>query len=185
MGATSKFRFALAGLLLTLLFGLFSTGQVAGQPFGAGKFGANVPYGGQTSLSISTSGNVTIGITPTSSGTLGTGNSTVTVTSTDVVGYKLYINSLSSTNMTNGAATLAASSNGTPGALSADTWGYNTDASSNFLGITASQVLIKTGTGPFESGDNTTVTYGVLVDNAKPAGNYTTSVVYTAVPQTT
>jgi hypothetical protein len=163
---------------------LFQPGLALAQPFGTGKFGANVPYGSQTSLTISTSGDVTISVTPTDAGTLGTASNTVTVTSTDVVGYQLYINSLSTTNMTNGAYTLPASANGVAGALSSDTWGYNTDGSTNFVGMTTSQVLIKDGVGPFGSGDNTTVTYGVKVDNAKPAGNYSTTVVYTAVPQT-
>jgi hypothetical protein len=184
MKVTTKSRLSLAGIF-TLLIGMFSTGQAAGQPFGTGVFGANVPYGSQTSLAISTSGNVSIQVTPTDSGTLGTASNTVTVTSTDVVGYKLYIRCLSSTNMTNGAATLAASSNGTLNPLTSNTWGYNTDASSNFLGMTASDVLIKNAVGPFGSGDNTVVKYGVKVDNSKPAGNYTTNVVYTAVPQTT
>lgn len=86
--------------------------------------------------------------------------------------------------MTNGSSSIPASSNGTETPLSTNTWGYNTDGSNNFLGMTTSQALIKTGTGPFVSGDNTTVTYGVLVDNTEPAGDYTTNVVYTAVPQT-
>ncbi len=153
-------------------------------PYGTGVFGANIPYGSETSLSIGTSGNVSIQITPTDAGTLGTASNTVTVTSTDVTGYKLYIKSLSSTNMANGAYTLPASGNVVAGALASNTWGYNTDASSNFVGMTSSDFLIKTATGPFSSGDPTTLTYGVKVDNAKPAGNYTTTVVYTAVPQT-
>lgn len=144
----------------------------------------DVPYGSQTSLAIATNGNITIELSPSNSGTLGTANSTVTVTSTDVVGYNLYINSLSSTHMTNGSATIPASSNGTEAALSTDTWGYNTDGSNNFFGITTGQTLIASETGPYEHGNNTVVTYGVLIDNAEPAGQYTTNVVYTAVPQT-
>jgi len=169
-------------LLLTLVCSVGSTALAS--PFGAGKFGANVPFGGQTSLTIATTGNVTIPVTPTDSGTLATGTSTVTVTSTDVVGYKLYIRALSNTNLVNGGSTLPASGNVTPAALSVNTWGYNTDASTNFAGITLSNVLIRTGNGPFESGDQTTVTYGLKIDNSKPAGNYSSSIIYTAVPQT-
>jgi hypothetical protein len=154
------------------------------QPFGKGIFGADVPFGSETSLAIATGGDVNIQITPTDSGVLGTASNTITVTSYDVVGYKLYIRALSSTSLTNGGSTLAASANVTPAALATNTWGYNTDASSNFTGITASDVLIKTTTGPYDTGEDTTVTYGVKVDNSKPAGNYVTSVVYTAVPQT-
>jgi hypothetical protein len=86
--------------------------------------------------------------------------------------------------MTNGGASIPASSNVTEGTLSTDTWGYNTDGSNNFIGITTSQALITSAIGPYESGNNTTVTYGVLIDNTEPAGQYTTNVVYTAVPQT-
>ena len=161
-----------------------SLGNALAQPYGKGVYGANVPYGSQTSLTIATNGNVTIPITPVETGTLGTGSSIVTVTSTDVVGYKLYVKAESSTNMVNGAATLPASANGSPAALATNTWGYNTDGSSNFVGMSLTNALIKTATGPFSGGDNTTVTYGVKVDNSKPAGNYTSTVTYTAVPQT-
>jgi hypothetical protein len=154
-------------------------------PYGAGKYSAVVPYGGQTNLTISTSGNVSIPITPGSSATLATAAGTVTVVSTDTVGYKLYIRALGSANMTSGANTIPASGNGAAAALETNTWGYNLDASTNFVGMTTSDVLIRTGTGPFESGDVTTVTYGVKIDQSKAAGSYSTTVIYTAVPQTT
>lgn len=153
--------------------------------YGSGKYSAVVPYGGQTNLTISTSGNVSIPITPGSSPTLGTASGTVTVVSTDAVGYKLYIRSLGVATMTSGANTIPASANGSPLALGTNTWGYNLDASTNFVGMTTSDVLIRTGTGPFGSGDTTTVTYGVKIDQSKAAGSYSTTVIYTAVPQTT
>jgi hypothetical protein len=154
------------------------------QPYGVGKYGI-LPYGSQTNLTISTSGNVAISITPGSTAVLGTASGTVTVVSSDAVGYKLYVSAVGSSNMTSGTNTIPASSNGTEAALATDTWGYNLDASTNFFGMTTSNVLIRTGTGPFETGDTTTVTYGVLVDQAKAAGSYSATVIYTAVPQTT
>jgi hypothetical protein len=183
-GKIRRVAIYLVVLALNLWISQFATTPALAQPFGAGKFGANVPYGSQTSLTISTSGNVTISVTPTDNGTLGTATNAVTVYSTDVVGYELYINSLTTTDMTNGAYTLPASANGSPAPLVSNTWGYNTDASANFVGTTTSQVLITSALGPFTAGDTTNVTYGVKVDNAKPAGNYTTTVVYTAAPQT-
>lgn len=171
-------------LALTLIFAFCQRISFA-SPYGVGKYGANVPYGGQTSLTIATNGNVTISLQPNSGGVLATGSSTVTVTSTDVVGYKLYIRALTNTNLTKGADTIPASGNGTPAALAVNTWGYNTDASSNYVGITLSDVLIRTGTGPFTAGDITTVQYGVKVDDVKSPGSYSTTVIYTAVPQTT
>ena len=166
-----------------ILLALAAGGVASAQPFGVGVFDANVPFGSQTSLSISTSGNVSIQITPSGASTLGTGSGTVTITSTDVVGYKLYIRA-GNTNMTNGSATIPASGNVTPASLSVNTWGYNTDASTNFTGLGASDSLVKSQTGPYSSGDTTTFTYGVKVDNSQPSGNYTTTVIYTAVPQT-
>lgn len=170
-------------LLVVIYISVMVSGLQA-SPYGAGVYNADVPYGGETSLAIATSGNVSIQVTPIEAGTLGTASNNVTVTSTDVVGYKLYISSLTSTDMTNGAATIPASSNVTPASLATNTWGYNTDASSNFAGSTTTETLIKNASGPYSSGDVTAVTYGVKVDNNKPAGNYITTVVYTAVPQT-
>jgi hypothetical protein len=172
-------------LSLAIISPLLLSPIVNAQPYGAGLYDANVPYGNQTSLSIATSGNVTIpNITPTTGGTLGRGTNTVTVTSTDVVGFKLYVRSLTSTNMNNLGALIPTSVNASPATLVADTWGYNTDASTNFVGTTLSDVLIKSIVGPVSTGNVTTFTYGMNVDLLKPAGNYTTSVIYTAVPQT-
>lgn len=156
--------------------------SVAASPFGQGKFGAQVPFGSVTSLSISLGGNVSLSLTPSGNTFTGTGSHTITVTSTDVVGYNLYIYSAGSTNLSNGTDTIPASGNGTAAALATNTWGYNTTGSTtNFIGLTTSPVLLKTATGPYETGDNTTVTYGVLTDVTKSEGSYTTTVTYTAV----
>jgi len=164
---------------------LFGVGGICfAQPYGVGKYNAIVPYGGQTSLSIATNGNVNIPINPSTGGLLATGTSAVTVTSTDVTGYKLYVRALNNTNMVNGGNTIPTSANGSPAALAVNTWGYNTDASSNFTGMTLSDVLIKSVTAPASTGDITNITYGIYIDLLKPTGQYTTSVVYTAVPQT-
>jgi hypothetical protein len=171
-------------VIVTLLFGVLAPSSSYASPYGKGVYGANVPYGGQTALSIATSGNVTIPITPTTGGVLATGTSTVTVTSTDVTGYKLYLRALTNTNMNNLGALLPASANGSPAALATNTWGYNTNASTNFTGLTLTDVLIHSITGPASTGDATIVTYGMKLDLAKPAGNYVATVIYTAVPQT-
>ena len=157
---------------------------VSASPYGVGLYNADVPYGGETQISLATNGSINIPITPTDSGTLGSGSGTVTVTSTDVVGYVLYIRALTSSDLTNGAAVLGASSNISAGALATNTWGYNLDGSANFIGATTSDQLLRTRTGPFKNGDVTTVTYGVKVDNSKPSGSYSTTIMYTAIPQT-
>jgi hypothetical protein len=171
-------------LLFSTLLGILAPVAVFAAPFGAGIYSADVPYGSQTSLTIATDGNVSIPVSPQAGGTLATGTSHVTVTSTDVVGYKLYVRALGSSSMDNLGTPLPASANGSPAALAVDTWGYNTDGSSNFVGILTTDTLIKSVTGPKKGGDSTTFTYGVDLDLAKPAGNYSASVLYTAAPQT-
>lgn len=86
--------------------------------------------------------------------------------------------------MINGGTSLPASANGSPATLSVNTWGYNTDASANYIGVTLSDTLIKSVTTPVKSGDITNVTFGINVDMMKPSGNYSSTIIYTAVPQT-
>jgi hypothetical protein len=167
-----------------ILLALSIAPTVAASPFGQGVFGAQVPFGSLTSLTINLGSNVNLNLTPNGSTFTGTGSHTITVTSTDVVGYSLYVYGASGTSMTNGSDTIPASGNTTPGPLATNTWGYNTDGSSNFKGITSAPTLFKTATGPYENGDSTTVTYGVLTDLIKASGTYTATVTYTAVALT-
>lgn len=154
------------------------------QPYSKGTYNTAIPYGDQTSLSISTSGNINIKVLPTSEGTTASGSGNITVISTDVIGYKLYIKALNNTNMSNQGILLPTSANVTPSALETNTWGYNLDASNNFVGISLTDTLIRSVSTPVSTGSVTTITYGVKLDMTKPAGDYSTSVVYTAVPQT-
>ncbi len=174
-------RLAVALCLLVLLF--FATAPaVHAAPFGQGTFGADVPFGSNTSLAIDLGGNVSLAMNPSGGNFSGTGSHVVTVTSTDVVGYYLYAHTTSGTNMTSGSATIAASANAVANPLSTGTWGYNTTGStSDFLGLTASSALLKDAAGPYKNGDPTTVTYGALVSSAQEAGNYSAAVTYTAV----
>ena len=166
---------------IVLLCCLLLQQPVKASPFGQGVFSANVPFGSDTSMSISLGGNVSIGLAPSGPNFTGTGSHTLTVTTTDVVGYRLYVFSPAGTTMTNGGNTIAASGNSTPASLSMNTWGYNTNGSSNFVGMLTTPSLIKDATGPYKSGDNTTITYGALADITKGAGEYSVGVVYTAV----
>lgn len=156
---------------------------VSASPFGQGVFGADVPFGANTSLSIALGANVTLPLTASGSIFNGTGTNSVTVTSTDVIGYRLYAYSPNSTSMTlsGGGDTIPASSNNTPAALATNTWGYNTDGSANYIGIKSVPALIKDAIGPFKNGDTTTLTFGAKTDITKSAGAYTVGVVYTAV----
>ncbi len=180
----TTFKISKAHLILAFiafLFCLLLQQPASASPFGQGLFGADVPFGSNTSMSIALGGNVSFTLTPAVSTFSGTGSHTITVTSTDVVGYVLYAYSPTSTNMVNGSYTIPASANVSPAALSINTWGYNTNASSNFVGMRTTPSLIKDAVGPFKSGDNTTVTYGAYTDITKGAGAYTVPVIYTAV----
>lgn len=171
-------------LFVILGVGVLVSVPAFASPYGVGKYGADVPYGKDTSITISAS-NVVVSAAPGASGQLSTATAPVTVYSTDVTGYKLYVNALSSTDLTSTGGTIPASGNVSAAPLVVNTWGYNTDATTNFLGMTTSMALIKNLVGPSRLGDTTTVTYGIYVDNNTQAGSYTTTVLYTAVPQTT
>lgn len=176
-------RIHLAVLFLAFLAAL-PLQSVSASPFGQGVFGADVPFGSNTSLTISLGSNVSLSLSPSGGNLAGTGSHTVTVTTTDVIGYKLYAFSPFGTAMTNGSDTIAASANSSPSSLATDTWGFNTSGSTtNFIGMPATPILLKDASGPYKNGDATTVTYGVLASKTKAAGNYSVGVVYTAVAE--
>lgn len=155
---------------------------VLASPFGHGVFGADVPFGSATSLAIDLGGDVSFALTPSGATFSGTGSHVVTVTSTDVVGHFLYVHTTGSTNMTNGSATIPASSNTTAAPLAVGSWGYNASGSpTNFLGMSATSMLLKDADGPYTDGDPTTVTYGTLVSNTQESGDYSVAVTYTVV----
>jgi hypothetical protein len=173
-------RIAGSAFVLALVF--LSQQNALASPFGQGEFGADVPFGSTTSLTISLGGNVSLSMLPDGPNFKGTGSHTVTVTSTDVVGYLLYAHGTGSTDMVNGGATIPASSNTVAGPLDVNSWGYNTTGSTiNFLGMTTTSSLLKDAAGPYKNGDDTTVTYGALAGASKEAGSYATAVTYTAV----
>jgi hypothetical protein len=172
----------IVGMIVACESILLSAAPVGASPFGQGVFGADVPFGSMTSISINVGGDVGLALAPNGGNLSGSNTHTVTVTSTDVVGYYLYAHTTGSTAMINGSASIAASGNSSAGPLSVGTWGYNTtESTSNFLGMSATNVLLKDAAGPFKSGDPTNVTYGALVSNTQDAGNYTIGITYTTV----
>lgn len=174
---TAVFKVGVVVLTIAML-----QGTVGASPFGQGVFGADVPFGSVTSLSIDLGSNVSIPLSPSGNLFTGTGSHTVTVTSTDVVGYKLYVHSLNGTDLSDGTTNIPASGNGSAAPLATNSWGYNTTGStSDFIGMKTYSVPIKETTGPFKNGDATTVTYGAKTDITKPATSYQVSIVYTAV----
>lgn len=171
-------------LLLTVAITNTSSVVVAA-PYGYGSYSADVPYGSETFLSIATSGDVALDLTPGGGPTTVSAVGTVTVTTTDVLGYKLYIRGLSTQQMTTSTgSTLDASSNVIPGTLAVNTWGYSLDSGTTYAGLTTNDVLLRTTNVPRTAGEVTSITYGANVDNQTAAGAYSVSVIYTAVPQT-
>jgi hypothetical protein len=165
-----------------VLIAVFVPSVAFASGFGQGVFGADVPFGSLTSISIALGGNVSIPLSPSGATFVGSASHTVTVTSLDVVGYMLYAHPTTSTNMTNGSATIPVSGNSSAGALSTGTWGYNTDGSTtDFLGMPLAGALLKDAAGPFKNGDPTSVTYGAVASNTQAAGNYSVDITYTVV----
>ena len=177
-----RYRSIAVGVLFAIESLLLSAPPVAASPFGQGKFGADVPFGSMTSISINLGGDVALSLAPSGANFSGNNSHIVTVTSTDVVGYYLYAHTTGGTAMANGSATIPASSNSSDAPLSVGSWGYNTtNSTSNFSGMNATSVLLKDATGPYKSGDPTTITYGALVSGTQEAGTCSVGVTYTAV----
>lgn len=161
-----------------------------------------------STISIATSGTVTLNIVPVSGGSQSTASDTVTVTTNQASGYNLNLKDFDSTlTLANGGDSIAASTNNTWGsaaALANNTWGFAiasgttgltaasgfdasysalTDQTSDpakFMGIQASDELLRTTAVPAGSGDPTTVWYSAKADTTLPIGTYTNTVVYTA-----
>ena len=173
-----------AVLLLAVSFFAQATQPVAASPFGQGQFGIG-QFGDRTSLIVSLGGDVSFTADNSGFPTIkGYGSHTIDVTSTAVAGYSIYAYCPSGTSMSNGSNMLAASANTSAGPLASNTWGYNTSAAdhTNYLGLSSTPQLVKTAAGPYESGDSTTMQYGILTDFQKPPGSYSVDVVYTVVP---
>ena len=179
---TIKNRLSVYLACSAIIFAAFIPSAAFASGFGEGVFGANVPFGSATSISIALGGDVSISLSPSGATFVGNGSHTLTVTSTDVVGYMLYARPTSGTDMVNNSATIPASGNSSAGPLATGTWGYNTTGStSDFLGLPATGALLKDAIGPFKNGDNTTVTYGAVTSNTQPAGSYAIAITYTVV----
>ena len=177
------YRFKKSLLALIVTISLLISPIAAASPFGQGLFGEDVPFGSLTSVAINLGGNVSLTLAPDAGNLRGVGSHTITVTSNDVVGYQLFVRSDGAANMTSGAASIPASGNASPAPLSLNSWGFNTDASTNFVGMTTTPYLIKDTTGPSKNGDDTTVTYSAYTSPTQDAGTYTTSVIYTVIAE--
>lgn len=156
-----------------------------------------------SSISMTTSGTVTLNVTPTASGSMTSSSDTVSVSTNNGSGYNLTLaDSDATTTLVSGGNSISADA-GTQAAPSAsltnNSWGYRVDGLGGFgagptsaesniassaykwAGVPASGAAntLKT-TAATASGDTTTVWYGVKVDTTKPNGTYSDIVTYTA-----
>lgn len=153
-------------------------------------------------ISMTTSGTVTLNITPTASGSATSNSDTVSVSTNRSTGYNLKIaDSDATVTLQNGANTIAAATGSfaTPQALTNNTWGWRVDGAGTFgAGPTTAQPNLATMPGTWAAmpasgspatikttastatNDTTTVWYAAMADTSKVDGTYTDTVTYTA-----
>ena len=171
--------------------------------YGSGNY-SNCDYGSCT-ITLASSGAVSLNVTPSPSTACTVQYDPVTVTTDSTTGYTLNVTtSTTATAMTSGANSIASStaSQASPAVLTADRWGYRADGvggfgagptsaqsngsvpSATFAGVPASNATaaqIASTSSPSSSGTTTKVWYGLCADSAAPSGNYSITVTYTAV----
>jgi len=159
---------------------------------------------GSCSITLSSAGAVNLDITPTQAGTCSIASNDVSVLTDSTSGYNVQLaSSTVSTNLINGASTIAASGGtaASPAILNPNAWGWRIDGYSGFgagptsaqssitapisgfAGVLASNVTpatIKTSSSAANPAVNTTVWYGLCADTSALNGTYTTQVTYTA-----
>lgn len=172
--------------------------------YGAGTYGS-CTYG-TCGITISSSGTVTLNVTPSPSQTLCTiDKDDVSVTTGASVGYMLTLSSTTSGvtlagNVNGGTINAVGSSYGSPATLGTNTWGYRIDSTGSFgsgptssvtnvttpgltfapLAALASPQTLRT-TSSAATPSDTDIWYGVCADLSLPADTYSRSVVYTAM----
>lgn len=195
------------GLLASILImPLLLSGVLFAGPYGRGGYG-ECTYG-NCSITIATSGSVTLPVQPTATGAYTIDDDEVTVTTNSADGYTLSISSSSndaaSTSLVGPVPHVITPTTGTPASpttLDDNQWGLRVDgslgfgsgptstvtnatsSSLEFAGLTLlnSPAVIKTTNSAAPSGDTTSVWYGVQANTSIDAGTYTQTVVYTAV----
>ncbi|MBW4062071.1 hypothetical protein HJC99_05865 [Candidatus Saccharibacteria bacterium] len=172
--------------------------------YGSGTYGL-CEYGVTCSISLSSDGNISLNVIPTSSGSCTIQSDSPTVLTDDTNGYTLSLaDSGTGTSLLNGAAAINATSGtiASPTALTGNSWGYRVDglgsfgsgpttsqtnvapSSTVFAGIQPSDLIadtIATTSGAADPAVATTVWFGTCANTSVPSGAYTTQVIYTAV----
>lgn len=181
-----------------------TAGAYATGTYGSGAYGS-CDYGVNCSISLSSSGTVSLDVLPGPGSKCTIQADTASVLTDDTNGYTLTLSDNgTNTSLINGAYNIPAigSSFASPAALSANTWGYRVDGLGGFgSGPTSSQSNASPGSVVFApiqpsnlTADTlastssaadpavvTTIWYGECADTTSPSGTYTTQVTYTAL----
>lgn len=171
--------------------------------YGHGTYGG-CQYG-SCSISISSSGGVSLDVSPASSGKCTIQSDAVSVLTDNTEGYTLTATDASTdTSMHNGSNTIPSSgaSQASPSPLSVNHWGYRVDGlagfgagptsavsnhdpdTTSFAGMPASNATSDILAGSSSAANpavTTTVWYGLCADTSVASGSYTTQITYSAV----
>lgn len=196
-------HFKVLCIFMVSAFSLFSINAYA-IPYGYGTYGT-CSYGA-CGLTLTTSNNLSVNITPSTNGSCSINNDNVSVLTDDSTGYTVSVNASSSSNsLSNGSSNITSVSGSydSPTTLGINQWGYRVDGVGGFgTGPTTQQSSINfpissTFAGvPSNSSNPTTIItsntsanpaatykvwYGVCADTTLTSGTYSGTVVYTAV----
>ena len=206
MGTVVK-RCKMGLALLFLAVGVFGVPYVAADSstYGMGDYGS-CTYN-SCGVSLTSSGNVSINITPSTGTVCTVASDSVAVTTDSSSGYTLTLVDGDTSNALAGAVnggSIAASSAtaGSPAALTSNHWGYRVDSLGSFgagptsalsngsiPSVTFAAVPLSSGTadtiatttGPADPAVTTTVWYGACANSSLVSDTYTDGVIYTAV----
>jgi hypothetical protein len=181
----------------------FFTHPAAGINYSAGTYGS-CTYD-TCSISLTTSGSISVNVTPSAGSTTCTVSSDVVTATTDSnTGYTVSLADSDTSNTLNGPVSIptSAATSSSPVALAANTWGYRVDGvagfgsgptstinsgaapSWTFAGVPISSDtpgLIRTTSVADSGAVNTSVWYGICANSSLQSGAYSDGVTYTAV----
>lgn len=170
--------------------------------YGSGSYGG-CAYGSCT-ITLSGGSTANVGVIPSAAGKCTVQSDTVSVLTDSPAGYSLTMTTSTTSNALSGPSTIPASSGSaaSPITLAMNTWGYRVDGlggfgagptnaqsngstpSATFAAVPASNqspAQIASSASAANPAVNTTIWYGVCANASLPAGNYASTVTYTAV----
>jgi hypothetical protein len=172
--------------------------------YDSGTYGS-CQYGVACSISLSSNGNLSLNVTPSTSGSCTIQSDSASVLTDDSDGYSLTLSdSSTNTSLINGSNSISATSGSysSPTALSGNSWGYRVDGQGSFgSGPTTSQTnsahsstvfasiksnlntaeTIATSSTAADPAITTKVWYGACANTSVASGTYSSQVIYTAV----